>query len=115
MRDILAEMEEVTDLQPVADAHVPVMKFKFQGISIDLLYASVSLLVVPQVILSLFPLKLRGDFSNSFMLCYLRFFFVVAFVLLLLVNGYVLCPTLRPRAEISKKLISRKLLSLVNT
>lgn len=50
LRDILAEMEEVTDLQPVTDAHVPVMKFKFQGISIDLLYASISLLVVPQVI-----------------------------------------------------------------
>lgn len=45
--DILAEMEEVTELQPVPDAHVPVMKFKFDGISIDLLYASVSLLVVP--------------------------------------------------------------------
>ncbi|GAB2275798.1 hypothetical protein Dimus_010548 [Dionaea muscipula] len=40
-------MEEVTELQPVSDAHVPVMKFKFQGVSIDLLYASVSLLVVP--------------------------------------------------------------------
>jgi poly(A) polymerase len=48
-RDILAEMEEVTELQPVTDAHVPVMKFKFQGISIDLLYASISLLVIPQV------------------------------------------------------------------
>ncbi|GAB4837163.1 Nuclear poly(A) polymerase 4 [Ancistrocladus abbreviatus] len=47
LHDILAEMEEVTELQPVCDAHVPVMKFKFQGISIDLLYASVSLLVVP--------------------------------------------------------------------
>ncbi|KAK8292194.1 hypothetical protein V6Z11_D06G104600 [Gossypium hirsutum] len=47
LRDILAEMEEVTELQPVPDAHVPVMKFKFQGISIDLLYASISLLVVP--------------------------------------------------------------------
>lgn len=45
----LAEMEEVTELQPVPDAHVPVMKFKFDGISIDLLYASVSLLVVPEV------------------------------------------------------------------
>uniref|UniRef100_A0A7C9A5C5 polynucleotide adenylyltransferase n=1 Tax=Opuntia streptacantha TaxID=393608 RepID=A0A7C9A5C5_OPUST len=45
--DILAEMEEVTELQPVPDAHVPVMKFKFDGISIDLLYASVSVLVVP--------------------------------------------------------------------
>ncbi|XP_010526081.1 PREDICTED: nuclear poly(A) polymerase 4 isoform X2 [Tarenaya hassleriana] len=48
LHDILAEMEEVTELHPVPDAHVPVMKFKFQGISIDLLYASISLLVVPQ-------------------------------------------------------------------
>ncbi|KAI3755999.1 hypothetical protein L1987_55810 [Smallanthus sonchifolius] len=45
---ILLEMEEVSDLQPVDDAHVPVMKFKFQGVSIDLLYASVSLLIVPE-------------------------------------------------------------------
>lgn len=42
-------MEEVTELQRVADAHVPVMKFKFQSISIDLLYAGISLLVVPEV------------------------------------------------------------------
>lgn len=49
LHDILAEMEEVTELQPVPDAHVPVMRFKFQGISIDLLYASISLLVVPDV------------------------------------------------------------------
>ncbi|XP_059657131.1 nuclear poly(A) polymerase 4-like isoform X2 [Cornus florida] len=48
LHDILAEMEEVTELQPVPDAHVPVMKFKFQGISIDLLYASISLLVIPE-------------------------------------------------------------------
>ncbi|CAK9158824.1 unnamed protein product [Ilex paraguariensis] len=48
LHDILAEMEEVTELQPVPDAYVPVMKFKFQSISIDLLYASISLLVVPQ-------------------------------------------------------------------
>ncbi|KAK6911991.1 Poly(A) polymerase, central domain, partial [Dillenia turbinata] len=47
LHDMLAEMEEVTELQPVPDAHVPVMKFKFEGISIDLLYASISLLVVP--------------------------------------------------------------------
>ena len=40
LHDILAEKEEVSELQPVPDAHVPVMKFKFQGISIDLLYAS---------------------------------------------------------------------------
>ncbi|CAN4105155.1 unnamed protein product [Withania somnifera] len=48
LHDILAEMEEVAELQPVPDAHVPIMKFKFQGISIDLLYSSVSLLVVPK-------------------------------------------------------------------
>ncbi|KAL9226856.1 hypothetical protein vseg_002621 [Gypsophila vaccaria] len=47
LHDILAETEEVTELQPVPDAHVPVMKFKFQGVSIDLLYASVSMLIVP--------------------------------------------------------------------
>ncbi|KAL6568203.1 Nuclear poly(A) polymerase 4 [Orobanche hederae] len=41
------ETENVTELQPVPDAHVPVMKFKFDGISIDLLYASISQLVVP--------------------------------------------------------------------
>lgn len=49
LHEILSEREEVTELQPVPDAHVPVMKFKFNGISIDLLYASVSLLVVPEV------------------------------------------------------------------
>ncbi|XP_038884466.1 nuclear poly(A) polymerase 4-like isoform X2 [Benincasa hispida] len=48
LHNILAEMEEVADLQPVPDAHVPVMRFKFLGISIDLLYASISVLVVPE-------------------------------------------------------------------
>ncbi|KAL4308260.1 hypothetical protein GQ457_01G019320 [Hibiscus cannabinus] len=47
LHNILAEREEVTELQPVPDAHVPVMKFKFNGIPIDLLYASISHLVVP--------------------------------------------------------------------
>lgn len=49
LHEILAQTEDVTELQPVPDAHVPVMKFKFHGISIDLLYASVSVLVVPAV------------------------------------------------------------------
>ncbi|KAJ3692063.1 hypothetical protein LUZ60_012413 [Juncus effusus] len=48
LHNILMENEEVSELQPVPDAHVPVMKFKFRGISINLLYASVSLLIVPQ-------------------------------------------------------------------
>ncbi|XP_052875543.1 nuclear poly(A) polymerase 4-like isoform X2 [Gossypium arboreum] len=47
LHNILAEREEVTELQPVPDAHVPVMRFKFNGIPIDLLYASISHLVVP--------------------------------------------------------------------
>ncbi|KAF1898499.1 hypothetical protein Lal_00032079 [Lupinus albus] len=48
LHDILANIEEVTELQPVPDAHVPVMKFKFDGISVDLLYASISCLIVPE-------------------------------------------------------------------
>lgn len=46
---MLAEMPEVTELQPVPDAHVPVMKFKFSGVSVDLLYARLSLWVIPEV------------------------------------------------------------------
>ncbi|KAF8378660.1 hypothetical protein HHK36_030009 [Tetracentron sinense] len=45
---MLTEMPEVTELHPVADAHVPVMKFKFNGVSIDLLYAKLSLWVIPE-------------------------------------------------------------------
>ncbi|WOL02044.1 nuclear poly(A) polymerase 4-like isoform X2 [Canna indica] len=48
LHNILAGMEEVSELQPVPDAHVPVLRFKFRGISIDLLYASISRLVVPE-------------------------------------------------------------------
>ncbi|XAR48215.1 Polynucleotide adenylyltransferase [Bertholletia excelsa] len=48
LQNILAEREEVTELQPIPDAHVPVMKFKFNGVSIDLLYASISMLVIPE-------------------------------------------------------------------
>ncbi|XP_030938212.1 nuclear poly(A) polymerase 1 [Quercus lobata] len=45
---MLMEMPEVTDMHPVPDAHVPVMKFKFLGVSIDLLYAKLSLWVIPE-------------------------------------------------------------------
>ncbi|XP_065860785.1 nuclear poly(A) polymerase 1 [Euphorbia lathyris] len=45
---ILSELPEVTELHPVPDAHVPVMRFKFQGVSIDLLYAKLSLWVIPE-------------------------------------------------------------------
>jgi len=49
LHDILANMEEVSELQPIPDVHIPLMKFKFDGISIDLLYASISRLIVPEV------------------------------------------------------------------
>lgn len=45
---MLTEMPEVEELNSVPDAHVPVMKFKFSGISIDLLYARLSLCVIPE-------------------------------------------------------------------
>ncbi|KAJ7529342.1 hypothetical protein O6H91_15G045400 [Diphasiastrum complanatum] len=48
LHTILADMQEVTELHPVTDAHVPVMKFKFNGISIDLLYARLALWVIPE-------------------------------------------------------------------
>lgn len=51
---MLMEMPEVTDMHPVPDAHVPVMKFKFLGVSIDLLYAKLSLWVIPEVSADLF-------------------------------------------------------------
>ncbi|XWS37623.1 hypothetical protein CRYUN_Cryun19dG0060700 [Craigia yunnanensis] len=48
LHKMLSEMPEVSELHPVPDAHVPVMKFKFKGVSIDLLYAKLSLWVIPE-------------------------------------------------------------------
>ncbi|OIW03599.1 hypothetical protein TanjilG_06108 [Lupinus angustifolius] len=48
LHKILAEIPEVTELHPVPDAYVPVMKFKFNGIPIDLLYARLFLWVIPE-------------------------------------------------------------------
>ncbi|KAL8531769.1 hypothetical protein ACS0TY_008388 [Phlomoides rotata] len=45
---MLSEIPEVQELHSVPDAHVPVMRFKFSGVSIDLLYANVSLWVIPE-------------------------------------------------------------------
>ncbi|CAH8357385.1 unnamed protein product [Eruca vesicaria subsp. sativa] len=45
---MLSEMPEVTELHPVPDAHVPLMGFKLNGISIDLLYAQLPLWVIPK-------------------------------------------------------------------
>ncbi|KAL2228460.1 UNVERIFIED_CONTAM: Nuclear poly(A) polymerase 1 [Sesamum indicum] len=48
LQKMLSEIPEVQELHAVPDAHVPVMKFKFDGVSIDLLYANVSLWVIPE-------------------------------------------------------------------
>ncbi|XP_050234393.2 nuclear poly(A) polymerase 1-like [Mercurialis annua] len=48
LHGMLSEMPEVTELHPVPDAYVPVMKFKFLDVSVDLLYARLSLSVIPE-------------------------------------------------------------------
>ena len=48
---MLAEMPEVSELHPVPDAHVPVLGFKINGVSIDLLYANLAHAVIPEVCL----------------------------------------------------------------
>ncbi|KAL0535559.1 hypothetical protein IC582_029894 [Cucumis melo] len=48
LHKMLSEMPEVSELHPVPDAHVPVMRFKLSGVSIDLLYAKLSLWVIPE-------------------------------------------------------------------
>ncbi|KAJ7954227.1 Nuclear poly(A) polymerase [Quillaja saponaria] len=45
---MLMEMPEIEDLQPVPDARVPVMNFKFNKVSIDLLYAKLETWVIPE-------------------------------------------------------------------
>lgn len=47
LQRMLAELPEVQELHPVPDAYVPVMRFKFDGVSIDLLYAKLGLWVIP--------------------------------------------------------------------
>ncbi|KAK6132059.1 hypothetical protein DH2020_034195 [Rehmannia glutinosa] len=48
LRKMLSAMPEVQELNAIPDAHVPVMKFKFNGVSVDLIYANVSLRRIPE-------------------------------------------------------------------
>ena len=45
--EMLKEVQDVTEIHPVPDANVPVIKMKFAGVSIDLLYAKLSLTTIP--------------------------------------------------------------------
>uniref|UniRef100_A0A6Q2Y3D7 polynucleotide adenylyltransferase n=1 Tax=Esox lucius TaxID=8010 RepID=A0A6Q2Y3D7_ESOLU len=51
----LKQHDEIKDLRAVEDAFVPVIKFKFDGIEIDLLFARLALQTIPD------NLDLRGD------------------------------------------------------
>lgn len=49
LHDILAKRVEVSDIHCVKDAKVPLMRFKFEGISVDLPYAQLQVTTVPEV------------------------------------------------------------------
>ena len=66
---MLLEMPEVTELHPVPDAHVPVMKFKFNDISVDLLYARLALWVIPEVIEGSSRQSIECSFPQFIKLC----------------------------------------------
>lgn len=53
--EILSQCPEVTDLTSVREAFVPILKFKFSGIEVDLLFARLSLSTIPD------SLDLRDD------------------------------------------------------
>ncbi|KAF7811339.1 Nuclear poly(A) polymerase 1 [Senna tora] len=48
LQKMLVAEPDIEELQPITEAHVPVMKFKYKGISIDLLYAKLLLWVIPE-------------------------------------------------------------------
>ncbi|KAI3803832.1 hypothetical protein L1987_31994 [Smallanthus sonchifolius] len=60
LHEIFAKRVEVSDIHCVKDAKVPLMMFKFEGISVDLPYAQLQVITVPENVDILNPLFLNG-------------------------------------------------------
>ncbi|XP_076898210.1 nuclear poly(A) polymerase 3-like isoform X1 [Bidens hawaiensis] len=65
LHDILAKREEVSDIHCIKDAKVPLMRFKFEGISVDLPYAQLQVMTIPENVDILNPLFLNGIDETS--------------------------------------------------
>lgn len=65
LRNMLESRPEVSEIHCVKDAKVPLMRFKFDGISVDLPYAQLKLLYVPENLNVLNPYFLRNIDETS--------------------------------------------------
>ncbi|XP_057959658.1 nuclear poly(A) polymerase 3 [Malania oleifera] len=65
LRNMLKSRSEVSEIHCVKDAKVPLMRFKFDGISIDLPYAQLQALSVPENVDILNPFILRNIDETS--------------------------------------------------
>ncbi|KAI3805522.1 hypothetical protein L1987_27973 [Smallanthus sonchifolius] len=65
LHEIFAKRVEVSDIHCVKDAKVPLMMFKFEGISVDLPYAQLQVTTVPKNVDILNPLFLNGIDETS--------------------------------------------------
>ncbi|KAI3522647.1 hypothetical protein L1887_00594 [Cichorium endivia] len=65
LHDMLAKRVEVSDIHCVKDAKVPLMRFKFEGISIDLPYAQLKVTTVPENVDILNSMFLNGIDETS--------------------------------------------------
>ncbi|XP_050215541.1 nuclear poly(A) polymerase 3 [Mercurialis annua] len=65
LRNMLKSRPEVSDIYCIKDAKVPLMRFKFDGISVDLPYAQLQVLAVPDNVDVLNPFFLRNIDETS--------------------------------------------------
>ncbi|CAI9119043.1 OLC1v1020697C1 [Oldenlandia corymbosa var. corymbosa] len=65
LRNMLASRPEVTEIHCIKDAKVPLMKFKFDGLAIDLPFAQLKVISVPENVDILNPFFLRNIDDTS--------------------------------------------------